>query len=183
MDLLESNSESASESKIIRVHIRESANNRFPAKTELRRWLRVFLSVGRLLAAFLAARDHDKGSGFFFNFSAARGLKDRKWGAAVDLRASACPPSNTSPLQFRREFSGCGSRLAWSSLANHAPFLPYLFVRAWMMLVVLASSTSDDQNFCEIVTLYRPPPHQDWGRVRTAGNRFARDEKCRAPAG
>jgi hypothetical protein len=25
--------------------------------------------------------------------------------------------------------------------------------------------------------LCRPPPHQDWGRARTAGNRFARDGK------
>jgi hypothetical protein len=29
------------------------------------------------------------------------------------------------------------------------------------LLVVLASSTSGDQHFCEIVTLCRPPPHQD----------------------
>jgi hypothetical protein len=28
-----------------------------------------------------------------------------------------------------------------------------------------------------IVTLCRPPPHQDSGRARTAGDRFARDEK------
>jgi hypothetical protein len=37
--------------------------------------------------------------------------------------------------------------------------------------------------FCEIVTLCKPPPHQDLGRARTAGNRYARDEKSRAPAG
>ena len=37
--------------------------------------------------------------------------------------------------------------------------------------------TSGDQHFCEIVTLRRPPPHQDWGRAETAGNRFARDDK------
>ena len=35
---------------------------------------------------------------------------------------------------------------------------------------------SGDQHFFEIVALYRPPPHQDWGRARTAGNRFARDD-------
>jgi len=49
------------------------------------------------------------------------------------------------------------------------------------LLVVLASYTSGDQNFCEIVTLYKPPPHQDWGRARTAGNRFARDDKELGP--
>jgi hypothetical protein len=26
-----------------------------------------------------------------------------------------------------------------------------------------------------------PPPHQDWGRARTAGNRFARDGKELGP--
>jgi hypothetical protein len=51
------------------------------------------------------------------------------------------------------------------------------FVLPFKLLVVLASSTSGDQHFCEIVTLCRPPPHQDWGRARTAGNRFARDDK------
>jgi hypothetical protein len=59
-----------------------------------------------------------------------------------------------------------------------APQIPGEAARAWTMilllvlpftlLVVLASSTSDDQYFCEIVTLYRPPLHQDWGRARTA---------------
>jgi hypothetical protein len=44
-----------------------------------------------------------------------------------------------------------------------------LFVLPFTLLVVLASSTSGDQRFCEIVALYRPPPHQDWGRARTAG--------------
>jgi hypothetical protein len=28
-----------------------------------------------------------------------------------------------------------------------------------------ASSTSGDQHFYEIITLHRPPPHQDWGRL------------------
>jgi hypothetical protein len=45
------------------------------------------------------------------------------------------------------------------------------------LLVVLASSTSGDQPFCEIVTLRKPPPHQDWGRARTACSRFVLDEK------
>jgi hypothetical protein len=52
-----------------------------------------------------------------------------------------------------------------------------LFVLPSTLLVVMASSTSGDHHFCEIVTLCRPPPHQDWGRARTAGSRFARDDK------
>jgi hypothetical protein len=48
--------------------------------------------------------------------------------------------------------------------------------------VVLASSTSGDHHFCKIVTLCRPPPHQDWGRAITAGNRFARDDKEPGPS-
>jgi hypothetical protein len=47
-----------------------------------------------------------------------------------------------------------------------------LFVLPFTLLVVLASSTSGDQHFCEIVKLFRPLP-----RARTAGNRFARDDK------
>jgi hypothetical protein len=58
-----------------------------------------------------------------------------------------------------------------------------LFVLTFALLVVLASFTSDDQYFCEIVTLCRPPPLQDWGRARTAGSRFARMKKSRAPPG
>jgi hypothetical protein len=56
-----------------------------------------------------------------------------------------------------------------------------LFVLPIRLLVVLASSTSGDQQFYEIVTLCRPPPHQDWGRERTAGNRFARNDKELGP--
>ena len=52
-----------------------------------------------------------------------------------------------------------------------------LFVLPFTLSVVLASSTSGDHHFFEIVTLCRPLPHQDWGRARTAGNRFARDDK------
>ena len=50
------------------------------------------------------------------------------------------------------------------------------------LLVVLASSTSGDQHFCQIVTLCRPPPHQDYGRARTAGNRLAREDKETGPS-
>ena len=57
-----------------------------------------------------------------------------------------------------------------------------LFVLPFTLLAVLASSISDDQYFCEIVTLCRPPPHQDCGRARTAGNRFARDDKEPGPS-
>jgi hypothetical protein len=57
-----------------------------------------------------------------------------------------------------------------------------LFVLPFTLLVVLASSTSGDQHFYEIVTLCRPPPNQDWGRARTAGNRLARDDKEPGPS-
>jgi hypothetical protein len=57
-----------------------------------------------------------------------------------------------------------------------------LFVLTFTLLVVLASSTSGDQHYSEIVTLCRAPPHQDWGRARTAGNRFARDDKEPGPS-
>jgi hypothetical protein len=46
----------------------------------------------------------------------------------------------------------------------------------------LASSTSGDQHFYEIVTLIRRSPRQDWGRAITAGNRFARDGKEPGPS-
>jgi hypothetical protein len=32
-----------------------------------------------------------------------------------------------------------------------------------------------------IVTLRRPPPHEDLGRAGTAGNRFAREDKKLGP--
>ena len=57
-----------------------------------------------------------------------------------------------------------------------------LFVLALTLLAVLASSTSGDHHFCENVILCRPPPHQDWGRARMAGNRFARDDKEPGPS-
>jgi hypothetical protein len=55
------------------------------------------------------------------------------------------------------------------------------FVLPFTLLVVLVSFISGDQRFCEIVTLFRPQPHQDWGRARTAGNRFARDDNELGP--
>jgi hypothetical protein len=57
-----------------------------------------------------------------------------------------------------------------------------LFVLPCTLLVVLASSTSGGHHFCEIVTLCRPLPHQDWGRARTAGNRLTRDDKEPGPS-
>jgi hypothetical protein len=57
-----------------------------------------------------------------------------------------------------------------------------LFVLPFKLLMMLASSTSSGQYLYEIVTLCRPPRHQDWGRARTARNRFARDDKIRARA-
>jgi hypothetical protein len=58
----------------------------------------------------------------------------------------------------------------------------HLCVLPFTLLVVLASSTSGDQYFSEIVTLCRPTPHQDWGRARAAGNRFARADKEPGPS-
>jgi hypothetical protein len=58
---------------------------------------------------------------------------------------------------------------------GRAPVAP--LVLPFTLLVVLASFTSGDQHLCEIVTLCRPPPHQDWGRARIAGSRFVRDDK------
>jgi hypothetical protein len=55
------------------------------------------------------------------------------------------------------------------------------FVLLFTLLVVLASSTSGDQHFYEIVIFYRPAPHRDWGRAKAAGNRFARDDKELGP--
>jgi hypothetical protein len=57
-----------------------------------------------------------------------------------------------------------------------------LFVLPSTLLAVLASSTSGDKQSCEIVALCRPPPRQDWRRARTAGSRFARDDKEPGPS-
>jgi hypothetical protein len=51
-----------------------------------------------------------------------------------------------------------------------------LFALPFTLVAVLASTTSGDQHFREIVKLCRPQPHRDWGRARAAGNR-ARDDK------
>jgi hypothetical protein len=56
-----------------------------------------------------------------------------------------------------------------------------LFVLPFILLVLVAGSTSGDQPFFVIVTLYRPSPHQDWGRAVTAGCRFAADDKELGP--
>jgi hypothetical protein len=60
-----------------------------------------------------------------------------------------------------------------------------LFVLPFTLMVVMASSIRGVKHIFEIVTQFRPPPHQDWGQARTAGYRFARDDKdrARAPAG
>jgi hypothetical protein len=57
-----------------------------------------------------------------------------------------------------------------------------LFVLPFTLLVALASPDSGDQQIFEIVVLFRPPSHQDWGRTRTAGSRFARDDKEPGPS-
>ena len=55
------------------------------------------------------------------------------------------------------------------------------FVLLIILLVVLASSIGGDRLFLGIILLSRPPPHQDWGRARAAGNRFARGDKVPGP--
>jgi hypothetical protein len=57
-----------------------------------------------------------------------------------------------------------------------------LFVLPFTLLVVLASSTSGDQHFYEIVKLCRRPPHQERGRARTARSRFSCDDKEPGPS-
>ena len=52
-----------------------------------------------------------------------------------------------------------------------------LFLLPFTLSVVLASSTSGDQHFCEIVSLCRPQPHKDSGRAGAAGKSFARDKE------
>ena len=58
-----------------------------------------------------------------------------------------------------------------------------LIVLPFALLVVLASSTSGDQHFCEIVTLCRPPPHQDWDERERLETAWLVMTKSRAPAG
>jgi hypothetical protein len=61
--------------------------------------------------------------------------------------------------------------------ATQARTIIPLFVLPFTLLVVLASSNSGDQHFFEIVTLFRPPLHQDWGLARATGSRFALDDR------
>jgi hypothetical protein len=79
-------------------------------------------------------------------------------------------------LRTRRLPSGTGR--TWSSGARNAEWDDNGFVGTAMA----AEAFLYRQHFCEIVTLYRPPPHQDWGRARTAGNRFARNDKEPGPS-
>jgi hypothetical protein len=52
----------------------------------------------------------------------------------------------------------------------------HLFELLFALPVVLASSTNGDRPSCVIVTPFKKSSHQDWGRARTAGSRFARDD-------
>ena len=56
-----------------------------------------------------------------------------------------------------------------------------LFVLPLKLFVVLASSIGGDRLYLGIVSLCRPPPHQDWERARAAGSRFVRDDKEPGP--
>jgi hypothetical protein len=57
-----------------------------------------------------------------------------------------------------------------------------LFVLTFTLLVVLTSTPSGDKKIFEIVVLYRPSPHQNWGRARAADKYFARDDKEPGPS-
>ena len=54
------------------------------------------------------------------------------------------------------------------------------FMLLFILVVVLACSIGGNR-LLGIVSLFRPPPHQNWGRARAAGNRFARDDKEPGP--
>jgi hypothetical protein len=56
-------------------------------------------------------------------------------------------------------------------------------LKALIELANTANSVRDIKisTLCVIVTLYRPPRHQDLGRAGTAGSRFARDDKELGP--
>jgi hypothetical protein len=58
-----------------------------------------------------------------------------------------------------------------------------LFVLPFTLLVVLASSTSGDQHFCEIVSMFRPPPHQNWDEREQLVTASPVMTKSRPPAG
>jgi hypothetical protein len=53
-------------------------------------------------------------------------------------------------------------------------------VQRWTCALSAATTCTNARD--KIVTLCRPPPHQDWGRARTAGSRFARDDKEPGPS-
>ena len=94
---------------------------------------------------------------------------------ALHRHRAGFEPQRASPFMKRAKASqilGEAAR-AWTAIR--------LFVLPFTLLVVLASSTSGDQEFCEIVTPCKPPTHQDWGRARATGNRFARDDKELGP--
>ena len=55
-----------------------------------------------------------------------------------------------------------------------------LFVLLFKLLVVLASSIGGDRLFRNLFAV-QTTAHQDWGRARAAGNRFARDNKAPGP--
>ena len=50
-----------------------------------------------------------------------------------------------------------------------------------LLLVVLASSIGGDRLFFRNRFAMQTTPHQDQGRARAAGNRFARDDKVPGP--
>jgi hypothetical protein len=52
-----------------------------------------------------------------------------------------------------------------------APELAPLSVLPCTIFVELVSSTSGDRHFVDFGTLFRQPPHRDWGRTGTAGIR------------
>ena len=55
------------------------------------------------------------------------------------------------------------------------------FVLLFTLLVVLASSIGGDRLFFRNRFAMQTTPHQDRGRARAAGNRFARDDKVPGP--
>jgi hypothetical protein len=79
------------------------------------------------------------------------------------LRFSSEAISSKSPLY-------CASFIVNSELHTGARPSVRLCVGLIELLVVLASFTSGDKHFREIVNLYRQPSHQNLGRAGTAGN-------------
>ena len=92
-----------------------------------------------------------------------------------DRHRAGFKPHGASPFMKRVE----ASQIIGEAVRART-MIPF-FVLPFTLLVVLASSTSGDEHFFEIVTLCRPQPHQDLGRARTAGSRLARDDKELGP--